>query len=210
MFERFTERARRVPVFAQQEARALGHDSIGTEHVLLGLLRQEEGLAAVVLASLGVTIEAVREQAAQVGKPGGNPSAGGQLPFTPETKKALELSLREALALGHNHIGTEHVLLGLAREEEGAGSRILHGFGIDSDTLRSAVGAMLPGRPRRHGPPPWGGRRRRFRALAWAREEALEEGNYDLARKLLELDVEQREQQAGPDEPAPESAGGAA
>jgi ATP-dependent Clp protease ATP-binding subunit ClpC len=201
MFERFTERARRVPVFAQQEARALGADAIGTEHVLLGLLREENGLAARILTSLGVTIDAVREQAAELEKPGGSPSTGGQLPFTPETKKVLELSLREALALGHNHIGTEHVLLGLVREDESAGAKILHGFGIDSDALRSAVGASLPGRPRRHGAPPWAKRRRRFRALAWAREEALEEGNYDLARKLLELDIEQREQQPRPDEP---------
>jgi ATP-dependent Clp protease ATP-binding subunit ClpC len=201
MFERFTERARRVPIFAQQEARGLGHPAIGTEHVLLGLLREEEGLAARVLTSLGVTIEAVREQAAQVERPAGEPAPGGQLPFTPETKKALELSLREALALGHNHIGTEHVLLGVARVDEAAGARILHGFGVDSDTLRSAVGGMLPGRPRRHGPPPWGKRRRRFRALAWAREEALEEGNYDLARKLLELDIEERQRRSAPDEP---------
>jgi ATP-dependent Clp protease ATP-binding subunit ClpA len=148
-----------------------------------------------------VTIEAVREQAAHLEKPGGGSSTGGRLPFTPETKKVLELSLREALALGHNHIGTEHVLLGLVREDESAGAKILHGFGIDSDTLRSAVGASLPERPRRHGAPPWAKRRRRFRALAWAREEALEEGNYDLARKLLELDIEQRQQQPPADEP---------
>ena len=115
MFERFTERARQVVVLAQDEARALKHNYIGTEHLLLGLLREEQGLAARVLESLGVTVEEVRIQVARiVGQ--GDELAMGQIPFTPRSKKILELSLREALSLGHDYIGTEHLLLGLARE----------------------------------------------------------------------------------------------
>src|SRR3954467_5390074 len=118
MFERFTERARQVVVLAQEEARSLRHNYIGTEHLLLGLLREEEGLAARVLESFDVTIEEVRAQVARiVGQ--GDDVATGQIPFTPRAKKSLDLALREALALGHNHIGTEHLLLGLVRLDEG-------------------------------------------------------------------------------------------
>src|SRR5438552_3295117 len=123
VFERFTERARQVVVLAQDEARALKHNYIGTEHILLGLLREEEGLAARVLESLDITVEEVRAQVARiVGQ--GDEVTTGQIPFTPRAKKVLELALREALSLGHNYIGTEHILLGLVRENEGGAARI--------------------------------------------------------------------------------------
>jgi len=117
MFERFSERARQVVVLAQDEARSLKHNYIGTEHLLLGLFREEEGIAARALESLGITLGEVRAQVARlVGE--GDEIAGGQIPFTPRAKKVLELSMREALSLGHNYIGTEHILLGVARENE--------------------------------------------------------------------------------------------
>src|SRR6266498_998156 len=124
MFERFTERARQVVVFAQDEARTLKHDYIGTEHLLLGLLREEEGLAARLLDSFEMTIEEARAQVARiVGR--GETVTTGQIPFTPRAKKALEGALNEAVALGHNYIGTEHILLGIARVREGVAARIL-------------------------------------------------------------------------------------
>src|SRR5919108_5308697 len=127
MFERFTERARQVVVLAQDEARAFKHNYIGTEHLLLGLLREEEGLAARVLDALDVTIEEVRAQVARIiGQ--GDEFKTGQIPFTPRAKKVLELALREALSLGHDYIGTEHILLGIARENEGVAARILLDF----------------------------------------------------------------------------------
>jgi len=149
VFERFTERAREVVVLAQGEARALKHNYIGTEHLLLGLLREEEGLAARVLASLDVDVEDVRADVARiVGM--GDEIATGQIPFTPRAKKVLELSMREALHLGHEYIGTEHVLLGLVRENEGVGARILLDFGVDAEALRHEIIDMLsgPGRGR--------------------------------------------------------------
>ena len=146
MFERFTERARRVVVLAQEEARALRHNYIGTEHLLLGILREDEGLGARVLESLDVTVEEVRGQVARiVGR--GDEVTTGQIPFTPRAKKVLELSLREALALGHNYIGTEHILLGLVRASEGVGAKVLTDFGADADTVRDRVVRMLPGTP---------------------------------------------------------------
>jgi hypothetical protein len=151
VFERFTERARQVVVLAQDEARALRHNYIGTEHLLLGLLREEESLAARVLDSLEIGFEDVRDQVARIiGL--GDEIAQGQIPFTPRAKKVLELSMREALSLGHNHIGTGHILLGLARENEGVGARILLDFGVDSETLRNEVIRMLsgPGRRQQH------------------------------------------------------------
>jgi len=144
VFERFTERARQVVVLAQDEARTLRHNYIGTEHLLLGLLREEEGLAAHVLGSLGVTLEAVRAQVARIVGTGDEATAG-QVPFTPRAKKVLELSLREALSLSHNYIGTEHVLLGLARENEGVAARILLDFGVDAETIRETVIDTLGG-----------------------------------------------------------------
>jgi ATP-dependent Clp protease ATP-binding subunit ClpA len=143
VFERFTERARQVVVLAQDEARALKHNYIGTEHILLGLLREEEGLAARVLESLDITVEEVRAQVARiVGQ--GDEVTTGQIPFTPRAKKVLELALREALSLGHNYIGTEHILLGLVRENEGVASRILLDFDADDVAVRKATIDMLP------------------------------------------------------------------
>src|SRR5437763_1036709 len=142
MFERFTERARQVVVLAQEEARELKHNYIGTEHILLGLLREEEGLAARVLAELDVTLERVRDEVGKiVGQ--GDEVTSGQIPFTPRAKKMLELSLREALSLGHNYIGTEHVLLGLVRENEGVAARILLDVGADAEKVRDTVVRML-------------------------------------------------------------------
>jgi ATP-dependent Clp protease ATP-binding subunit ClpC len=143
VFERFTERARQSVVLAQEEARALKHNYIGTEHILLGLLREEEGLAARVLESLDITVEEVRAQVARIVGQGDEVTAG-QIPFTPRAKKVLELSLREALGVGHNYIGTEHVLLGLLREEEGVAVRILAGF-TDPERIRQELLSALKG-----------------------------------------------------------------
>ena len=138
MFERFTERARQVVVLAQDEARALKHNYIGTEHILLGLLREEEGLAARVLESLDITVERVRAQVVRI-VGSGEEVTSGQIPFTPRAKKVLELGLREALSLGHNYIGSEHILLGIARENEGVAARMLLDAGVDADAIRDAV-----------------------------------------------------------------------
>jgi ATP-dependent Clp protease ATP-binding subunit ClpC len=145
VFERFTERARQVVVLAQDEARDLKHNYIGTEHILLGLLREEEGLAARVLGSLGITVEEVRAQVARIIGQGDEEVVSGQIPFTPRAKKVLELALREALSLHANHIGPEHILLGVARENEGVAARILLHFGADADTIRERTVGMLGG-----------------------------------------------------------------
>jgi len=148
VFERFTERARQVVVLAQDEARALKHNYIGTEHILLGLLREEEGLAARVLESLDITVEEVRAQVARiVGQ--GDEVTTGMIPFTPRAKKVLELSLREGLSLGHNSIGTEHILLGLVRVNEGVAARILLDFDADAEKIRNEIIRMLSGLGRR-------------------------------------------------------------
>jgi ATP-dependent Clp protease ATP-binding subunit ClpC len=144
VFERFTERARQVVVLAQEEARTLKHNYIGTEHILLGLLREEEGLAARVLESLDITVERVRAQVVRI-VGSGEEVTSGQIPFTPRAKKVLELALREALSLGHNYIGTEHILLGLVRENEGVAARILLDFDADSEKIRNEVIRMLSG-----------------------------------------------------------------
>ena len=142
MFERFTERARQVVVLAQDEARALRHNSIGPEHILLGLLREEEGVAAQVLGSLQINLDQVRAQIVLiVGE--GDEVKTGQIPFSPRAKKVLELALREALHLGHNYIGTEHILLGLAREDEGVAARILLDFDAEAETIRREVISKL-------------------------------------------------------------------
>jgi len=148
VFERFTERARQVVVLAQYEAHGLKHNYIGTEHILLGLLREQEGLAARVLESFDVTLEEVRAQIARIVGHGETVETG-QIPFTPRAKKVLELSLREALALGHNYIGTEHILLGIARENEGVASKILLDFEADAYKIRDEVIRMLSGPARR-------------------------------------------------------------
>jgi ATP-dependent Clp protease ATP-binding subunit ClpC len=144
MFERFTERARQVVVLAQDEARALRHNYIGTEHLLLGLLREQEGLAAQVLGGLDVELEAMR---AQVGRTvgSGEEVATGQIPFTPRSKKVLELSLREARAMNHQYIGTEHILLGLVRENDGVAARLLLDAGADAETIRNAIIRLISG-----------------------------------------------------------------
>ena len=144
MFERFTERARKVVVLAQEEARTFNHNYIGTEHLLLGLLREDEGVAARALGSLNVHLDEVREQVESiVGY--GEEGTGGQAPFTPRSKKVLELALREALQLGHNYIGTEHILLGLVRESEGVAARVLSNLDVDPDKVRREVVRMLGG-----------------------------------------------------------------
>ena len=145
MFERFTERARQVVVLAQEEARALKHNYIGTEHLLLGLLREEEGIAARVLAGLDVRLDEVRSQIARLIGQGDEPPTG-QIPFTPRAKKVLELALREAMQLQHSYIGTEHLLLGIAQENQGVAARILLDFDVGADEVRSAVIEALGGR----------------------------------------------------------------
>jgi ATP-dependent Clp protease ATP-binding subunit ClpC len=201
VFERFTERSRQVIVLAQDEARGLGHNYIGTEHILLGLLREEECVAARVLDSLGIDVADIRRQVAEiVGRGEGTPA--GQIPFTPRAKRVLELALKESLALGQEFIGTEHILLGLVRETEGVAARILADAGADADRVRSAVIEAVGGtvsRQQGRMPPPWRRRRRRFGALSAARDEALDDGNYDLARKLLELEIEERQKRAQPE-----------
>ena len=144
MFERFTDRARRVVVLAQEEARLLNHNYIGTEHILLGLIHEGEGVAAKALESLGISLEAVRNQVEEIiGQGGASPS--GHIPFTPRAKKVLELSLREALQLGHNYIGTEHILLGLIREGEGVAAQVLVKLGADLSRVRQQVIQLLSG-----------------------------------------------------------------
>jgi ATP-dependent Clp protease ATP-binding subunit ClpC len=144
MFERFTERARQVVVLAQDEARAMRHDYIGTEHLLLGLLREEEGLGARVLRGFGIEVDAVRAVVrSRIGE--GDAEPAEQIPFTTHAKQTLELSLREALSLGHNHIGTEHVLLGFVRRGEGIGVEILEQLGASPASVHEEVIRMLSG-----------------------------------------------------------------
>ena len=144
MFERFTDRARRVVVLAQEEARLLNHNHIGTEHILLGLIHEGEGVAAKALESLGISLEAVRAQVEEIiGQ--GQSAPTGHIPFTPRAKKVLELSLREALQLGHNYIGTEHILLGLIREGEGVAAQVLVKLGADLSRVRQQVIQLLSG-----------------------------------------------------------------
>jgi ATP-dependent Clp protease ATP-binding subunit ClpA len=160
VFKRFTERTRQVVVLAQEEARALGHEYLGTEHILLGLLRDEEGVAGRILAQLGVTADEVRAEVSQSVGPGKGGAATGQIPFTPRAKKVLELALREALSLGHNFIGTEHVLLGLVHENDGVAARILESRGAGAEPVRACVAAELGVRPEAIGAARFG---RRFR-----------------------------------------------
>ncbi|HYH51298.1 MAG TPA: ATP-dependent Clp protease ATP-binding subunit [Acidimicrobiia bacterium] len=155
MFERFTDRARRVVVLAQEEARLLNHNYIGTEHILLGLIHEGEGVAAKALEQLGISLEAVRTQVEEIiGQGGSSPS--GHIPFTPRAKKVLELSLREALQLGHNYIGTEHILLGLIREGEGVAAQVLVKLGADLSRVRQQVIQLLSGYAGKEGAPAGG------------------------------------------------------
>lgn len=150
MFERFNDRARGVLAYAQEEARLLDHDSIGTEHLLLALIHEHEGLAAKALNSIGVTLEAVREKVMTISDTEGSNrtkrAAKGSPPFTPRLKRVLELSLREALQLGHSYIGTEHMLLGIVREREGIAAQVLQILGHDLSTVRQQVIVLLSGR----------------------------------------------------------------
>jgi ClpA/ClpB-like protein len=144
MFERFTDRARRVVVLAQEEARMLNHDYIGTEHILLGLIHEGQGVAATALESLDISLEVVRSEVAEIiGQ--GKAAPTGHIPFTPRAKKVLELSLREALQLGHKYIGTEHILLGLIREGEGVAAQVLMKLGADLNRVREQVIQLLQG-----------------------------------------------------------------
>ena len=144
MFERFTDRARRVVVLAQEEARALNHNYIGTQHILLGLIHEGEGVAAKALESMGISLEAVRTEVEDIIGTGGHPPSG-YIPFTPRAKKVLELALREALQLGHKYIGTEHILLGLIREGEGVAAQVLVKLGADLSSVRQQVIQLLSG-----------------------------------------------------------------
>jgi ATP-dependent Clp protease ATP-binding subunit ClpC len=151
MFERFTDQARRVVVLAQEEARHLNHNYIGTEHLLLGLLHEGEGVAAEALKSLGISLEAVRAQVQEtVGQ--GVDAPTGHIPFTPRAKKVMELSLREALQLGHNYIGTEHLLLGLIRQPEGVAAQVLAAVDADAARVREQVVWLLTGEGEQAGP----------------------------------------------------------
>ena len=144
MFERFTDRARRVVVLAQDEARYLAHAYIGTEHLLLGLIREGDGVAARALTSLGVSFEVVRQQIVEiVGRGEGQPP--GHIPFTPRAKKILELALRESRQLGHEYIGTEHILLGIVRESEGVAAQVLQRQGLTLAVVRESVLRTLSG-----------------------------------------------------------------
>jgi ATP-dependent Clp protease ATP-binding subunit ClpC len=144
MFERFTDRARRVVVLAQEEARHLQHNYIGTEHILLGLIHEGDGVAARALESLGISHEAVRQQVEEViGR--GQYASSGHIPFTPRAKKVLELGLREAIQLGHSYIGTEHILLGLIREGDGVAAQVLVRLGADLNRTRQRVIEVLHG-----------------------------------------------------------------
>jgi ATP-dependent Clp protease ATP-binding subunit ClpC len=146
MFERFTDRSRRVVVLAQEEARLLGHNHIGTEHLLLGLIAEEESVAARTLRALGVTLDAARDQVRQVIGPG-HREPSDHIPFTPRAKKVLELSLREALSLKSGYIGTEHLLLGLVTEGKGVGAQILVKFGTTPQAVRDKAAELAEAEP---------------------------------------------------------------
>ena len=159
MFERFTDRARRVVVLAQEEARMLNHNYIGTEHLLLGLIHEGEGVAARALESLGISLEAVRQQVEEIIGQGEDPPQG-HIPFTPRAKTVLELSLREAQQLGHNYIGTEHILLGLIREGKGVAAQVLVKLGADLNRVRQQVTQLVHGHQAMEPPAASGGPRR--------------------------------------------------
>jgi ATP-dependent Clp protease ATP-binding subunit ClpC len=144
MFQRFTDRARRVVVLAQHEARTLDHDYIGTEHILLGLIDEGRGVATTALTSMGISLEEMRQAVQDSIGRGAQPPESGHIPFTPQAKKVLELSLRESLQLGHEYIGTEHILLALIREGGGA-AQLLAGAGVDLDRARQQVVELLYG-----------------------------------------------------------------
>jgi ATP-dependent Clp protease ATP-binding subunit ClpC len=201
LFERFTERARQVVVLAQDEARALRHNYIGTEHLLLGLLREEEGIAARVLDSLDVTYEEVRAQVARIVGEGDEPLVSGQIPFTPRAKRVLELALREALSVGHPYLGTEHLLLGLVRENQGVAARILLDFDADAEKIRNEIIRSLSGPPMRPGSQAQ--LRAELEEVRAAKEEALEAKEYETAAHLRDLERRLQAQLAGDPGPPP-------
>jgi len=177
VFERFTDRAQRVVVLAQEEARMLNHNYIGTEHILLGLIGEGEGVAAKALESLGISLEAVRQQVEKIiGQ--GQQAPAGHIPFTPRAKKVMELASREALQLGHNYIGTEHILLGLIREGEGVAAQVLVQLGADLNRVRQQVVQLLHGyqgkQPAADGPRRGKRARARLMGEALARIDALD------------------------------------
>jgi ATP-dependent Clp protease ATP-binding subunit ClpC len=188
MFERFTDRARNVVVLAQDEARLLNHNYIGTEHILLGLIHEGEGVAAKALDLLGISLAAVRQQVEEIiGR--GQQAPSGHIPFTPRAKKVLELSLREALQLGHNYIGTEHILLGLIREGKGVAAQVLVKLGGNLDRVRQQVIALEQENPTTEELPP-AARRRTVRTHPPAAAEAFahaERENAVLAAKMEEI-----------------------
>jgi len=168
MFERLTDRARRVMVLAQEEARLLNHSHIGTEHLLLGLIHEGEGVAAQALESLGVSLQTVRQQVEEIIGQGQHAPAG-RMPFTPRAKKVLELARREALAMGHNYVGTEHILLGLIREGDGVAAQVLVRLGADLNRVRQRVIQLLAG----HQDEPKSGRAARRAGKAGQRQHEL-------------------------------------
>jgi hypothetical protein len=178
MFERFTDRARRVLVLAQEEARLLNHNFIGTEHILLGLIHEGEGVAAKALESLGISLEAVREKVEETIGPAGTMS--DQPPFTPRAKKVLELSLREALQLGHNYLGTEHMLLAIVREGGGVAAQVLVSLGADLSRVRQQVVQLLSGYA--------GNQRRGGQSPLAPRREALIEPGAGVAATTVPID----------------------
>jgi ATP-dependent Clp protease ATP-binding subunit ClpC len=180
MFERFTEEARQVVVLSQEEARALGHDCIGTEHLLLGLLREQRGLAARLLEPHGVAIDEVRARVAPLRSH--HDVATGQIPFTRDGKRALELSLRECISLGHNEINTEHVLLGVLRERQGLAAVILDGYGVDVEMIREEVVRMGFGRMSAASP----STRRPAAEINWEHRVDRIAGAGDLTAELLD------------------------
>ncbi|MCU1393607.1 MAG: clpC, partial [Ilumatobacteraceae bacterium] len=195
MFERFTDRARRVVVLAQEEARLLNHSYIGTEHILLGLIHEGEGVAAKAMESLGISLEAVRSQVEEIiGQGGSSPS--GHIPFTPRAKKVLELSLREALQLGHNYIGTEHILLGLIREGEGVAAQVLVKLGADLSRVRQQVIQLLSGYQGGQGKPGEPQAAATGASAASGKEEAGDKGNSQIldqfGRNLTQLAREKK------------------
>jgi ATP-dependent Clp protease ATP-binding subunit ClpC len=154
MFERYTDRARRVVVLAQEEARDLGHNYVGTEHILLGLIHERTGVAARALTALGVSQDETRTQVeAIIGRGDLARVQDGPIPFTPRTKKVLELAAREALQLGHDYIGTEHILLGLMREGDGVGAQVLNSAGIEFSAVRHQIRELLRGQQESYAPP---------------------------------------------------------
>ncbi len=182
MFERFTDRARRVVVLAQEEARILDHNYIGTEHLLLGLIHEGEGVAAKALEAMGISLEAVRQQVEEItGR--GKDAPSGHIPFTPRAKKVLELSLRESQQLGHNYIGTEHILLGLIREGQGVAAQVLTNLGADLDRTRQQVIELL------HGYQGEGQDKPRFGGFAVRRlEEAVSQQVQEIVSRLDAID----------------------